>query len=157
MNGAQVSNLCQLLDSLSWVMDERFHVQELVRINEREYAHLYKLHFQDKMDVSYFLDSLPRELPQAPRRLRYISSYRSSLRSLKSVGYIVPKVGRGSISKRHRHSRQIMIRGAPKTGPAASSVPGDRSPEIWKIFEIFCSQVFCRSGGPTFGGIWENF
>ena len=54
MNGAQFSNLCQLLDSLSWVVDERIHVQELAGINEDDYSHLCRLHFQDKIDVSIF-------------------------------------------------------------------------------------------------------
>ena len=62
---------------------------ELAGLNEDDYTHIYRLHFQDKMDVSIFPDPPPSKLPQAPRRLRYISSYRSSLRSLKSVGYIV--------------------------------------------------------------------
>ena len=125
-----MSNFCQLLNSLSWVVDERIHIQELAGLNEDDYTHMYRLHFQDKMDVSIFPDPPPSKLPQAPRRLRYISSYRSSLRSLKSVGYIVLQVGRGSISKHHRPNRHIRIRGAPETGPAASSVPGDQSPEI---------------------------
>ena len=82
------------------------------------------------MDVSIFAGSLPRKLPQAPRRLRYISSYRNSMRSLKSVGYIVTQVGQGSMFKRHRPKRQIKTRGAPETGSAVSSMPGDQSPEI---------------------------
>ena len=53
MNGQQVSNLCQLLDSLSWVVDER--IQELAGINEDDYTHFYRLHFQDKMDLSIIL------------------------------------------------------------------------------------------------------
>ena len=111
-------------------MDERVHIQELAELNEDDYNSIYRVHFQDKMDVSIFLGPPPSKLPQAPRRLRYISSYRSSLRSLKSVGYVVPRVGQGSISKRHRPKRQIRIRGASETGPAVSSVPGDQSSEI---------------------------
>ena len=130
LNGQKVSNLCWLLDSLSWVVDERVHIQELAGLNEDDYTHIYREHFQNKMDVSIFSDPPPSKLPQAPRRLRYISSYRSSLRSLKSVGYISPRVGRGRISKHNRHNRQIRIGGAPKSGPSASFMPGDRSPEI---------------------------
>ena len=102
LNGQQVSNLCQLLDSLSWVVDERVHIQELAGLNEFDYTGIYREHFCHKMDVSIFSSPPPSKLPQAPRRLRYISSYRSSLRSLKSIEYVVPKVGRGSISKHHR-------------------------------------------------------
>ena len=78
LTGEKVSNICWLLDSLSWVVDERVHIQELAGLNEDDYTHIYRLHFQDKMDVSIFPDPPPSKLPQAPRRLRYISSYRSS-------------------------------------------------------------------------------
>ena len=36
------------------------------------------------------------------------------MRSLKSVGYIVPQAGRGSISKHYRPKRQIRTRGVLK-------------------------------------------
>ena len=82
------------------------------------------------MDASIFMDFPPKKLPPAPKRLRYISSYRSSLRSLKSVEYSVPQVGQGSMFKRYRLKKQIRTRGAPKTGTAESQLPGDQSPEI---------------------------
>ena len=112
------------------MLDERVHIQERAGLNENDYTAVYREHFQNKMDISIFSNPSPRKLPQAPRRLHYISSYRSSLRSLKSVGYILPRVGRGSISKHHRPNRQIRIRGAHKSGPSASSMPGDQSPKI---------------------------
>ena len=47
MNGAQVSNLCQLLDSLSWILDEKNHIQELAGISREEYTVMYKLYLGD--------------------------------------------------------------------------------------------------------------
>ena len=134
MNGGQVSNLCQLLDSLSWVMDERIHVQELARINEDDYTKMYRLHFQDEMDVSIFPDSPPSKLPQAPKRKKMrnisISSYRSSLRSLRTLGNAFPQVGQGSTFKRYRPKRQIRTRVAPRIGTVESQLSRDQSPEI---------------------------
>ena len=123
--GNKVSNICWLLDSLSWVVDERVTIQRNAGLNENDYMAAYRQHFRNKMDISIFSNPSPRKLPQAPRRLHYISSYRSSLRSLHSVGYIPVRTGRGRFS-----SGQIRIGGAPKSGPSASSKPGDRSPEI---------------------------
>ena len=134
MNGALVSNLCQLLDSLSWVLDERIHIQELEGISEGDYTSMYKLYLSNKIDVSIFLDFSPTKLPQAPRRKRirgiYISSYRSSLKSLKTVGYTVPQAGQGSTFKCYRLKKQIRTRGAPRIGTAESQLPRDQSPEI---------------------------
>ena len=130
LSGNQVSHLCQLLDSLSWVVDERVHIQELAGLNEFDYLGIYREHFCHKMDISIFDSPPPSKLPPAPRRLRYISSYRRSLGSLKSVGYVVPRVGQGSVSKRHRPKRQIRTRGVPETEPASPSLLGDQSPEI---------------------------
>ena len=108
----------------------RVHIQELAGLNEFDYLGLYREHFRHKMDISIFDSPPPSKLPPAPRRLRYISSYRRSLGSLKSVGYVVPRVGQGSISRRHRPKRQIRTRGVPETEPASPSLLGDQSPEI---------------------------
>ena len=68
INGAQVSNLCQLLDSLSWFLNERIHIQELAGISGGDYTAMYKPYLSDKMDTSIFPDSPPIKLPQAPKR-----------------------------------------------------------------------------------------
>ena len=59
-----------MLDSLSQVVDEIIHIQELAGISGGDYAAMYKLLFSDKMDTSIFPDSLPNKLPQAPKRKR---------------------------------------------------------------------------------------
>ena len=99
LSGTQLSALCQLLDSLSWIIDEKIHIQELAGISGEDYTAMYKLFLSDKMDVSIFLDSPPKKLPQAPRRRKWrntsVSSYRSSLRSLRTPGNAFPAKGRG--------------------------------------------------------------
>ena len=62
------------MDSFSWVVDERVHIQELAGLNESDYLEVYREHFRGRMDISVF-DSPPSKLPLAPKRLRYISSY----------------------------------------------------------------------------------
>ena len=130
LNANQVTHLCQLMDSFSWVVDERVHIQELAGLNESDYLEVYREHFRGRMDISVFDSPPPSKLPPAPKRLRYISSYRRSLGSLKSVGYVVPRVGQGSISKRHRPTRQIRTRGVSETEPMSPSLLGDQYPEI---------------------------
>ena len=130
LNANQVTHLCQLMDSFSWVVDERVHIQELAGLNESDYLEVYKEYFRGRMDISVFDSPPPSKLPPAPKRLRYISSYRRSLGSLKSVGYIVPRVGQGSISKRHRPKRQIRTRDVSDSEPMSPSLLGDQSPEI---------------------------
>ena len=72
MNGYQVCNLCQLLDSFFWILDEKIHIQELAGISGDDYTAMYKLFLSDKMDTSIFPDSPPKKLPQAPRRRKWI-------------------------------------------------------------------------------------
>ena len=118
MNGNQVSNLCQLLDSLSWILDEKNHVQDLAGISGNDYTEMYKLFLGDKMDTSIFPDSPPIKLPQASKRRKWrnfsVSSYRSSLRSLRTLGNAHPQVDQGSTSKRHRPKRHTRTRNTPK-------------------------------------------
>ena len=84
---------------------------------------MYMFFLSDKMDVSIFLDSPPRKLPQAPRRRwrsTSVSSYRSNLRSLRTRGNASPQVGQGSTFKRYRLKKQIRTRGAPRIGEEQS-------------------------------------
>ena len=79
-------------------------------------------YLSDKMDMSIFPDSLPIKLPQAPKKN---ISYRSSLRSLKTVSNTIPQVSQGSTFKRYRSKRQIRTRGALRFGTAESWLPRD--------------------------------
>ena len=119
----KVSNICFLLENLSWLVDERVTIQRNAGSNENDYLAIYRSHFQDKMDTSVFSDPTLRKLPQAPKWLRYISSYRSSLRSLHSVGHI--RTARGRFSRCHRPKGQIRIGGVPKSELSASFQPRD--------------------------------
>ena len=127
--GDKVSNICFFLENLSWLVDERVSVQRSAGSHKSDYLAIYRSHFSNKMDISVFSDPKPKKLPQAPKRLRYISSYRSSLRSLRYVGRI--KTARGRFSRRYRPKGQARIGDAPKLEKAASSQPREQSPEIW--------------------------
>ena len=103
-------------------------------ISGDDYIEMHKLYLGNKMDTSIFPDSLPNKLPQGPKRklMRgiHISSYRSSLRFLKTVGNTIPQAGQGSTFKYYRPKRHIIIRGAPRFGTAESQLPRDQSPDI---------------------------
>ena len=63
-----MSNLCQLLESFSWMLDEKAHIQELAGISGEDYINMYRLYLGDRMDASILPDSPSSELPQAPKR-----------------------------------------------------------------------------------------
>ena len=102
-------------------LNERIHIQKLAGISGGVCTILCNPYLSDKMDTSIFPDSLPIKLPQAPTRN---ISYRSSLRSLKTVGNTIPQVGQGSTFKHYRPKRQMRTR----IGTAESQLPGDQSP-----------------------------
>ena len=126
--GDKVSNICFLLENLSWLVDERVSVQRSAGSHKSDYLAIYRSHFSNKMDISVFLDPKPKKLPLVPKRFQYISSYRSSLRSLHCVGHI--RAARGRFSRRHRPIGQARIGNAPRAETAASSSPREQSPEI---------------------------
>ena len=113
---------------------QKIHIQELAGISGEDYTAMYKLFLSDKMDVSIFPDSPPKKLPQAPRRRKWrntsVSSYRSSLRSLRTLGNAFPQVGQGSTSKHYRPKRHTRTKKAPKGRGVASQPPREQSPEI---------------------------
>ena len=126
--GDKVSNICFLLENLSWLVDERVSVQQSAGSHKSDYLAIYRSHFSHKMDISVFSDPKPKKLPQAPKRLRYISSYRSSLRSLRFVGHI--RTARGRFSRCHRPIGQARTGDASRAETAASSYPREQFPQI---------------------------
>ena len=68
LSGDQLSTLCQLLDSLCWIVDEKVHIQQLAGVSGVSYTIIYKFCLQDRINVSIVPDSPPRKLPQAPKR-----------------------------------------------------------------------------------------
>ena len=150
-----MSNLCQLLDSLFWILDEKNHIQELAGISGEDYTAMYKLFLSDKMDTSIIPDSLPKKFPQAPRRSIWrntsVSSYSRSLRSLRSPGNAFPQVGQGSTSKRHRPKRHTRARNAPKNGGQHLSFLGKISRDLINLL-IYFLQTFQK---PSFSIFWQ--
>ena len=115
MTGQQVSNLCQLLESFSWMLDKKVHIQELAGISGEDYINMYRLHLGDRMDASILPDSLPGKLPQAPKSIilrgTKISSYWRRFGSIKFSS--TKKVHLGRTIKRNRPKKVIRIKGAP--------------------------------------------
>ena len=123
-----MSNICYLLDLLSWVVDERVSIQRSAGSHKSDYLAIYRSHFENKMDISVFSNHKPKKLPLAPKRFRHISSYRSSLRSLRCVGRI--RAAWGRFSRRHRPIGQAKVGNASMTETSSSSYPREQSPEI---------------------------
>ena len=103
-------------------LNKRLHIQKLAGISGGVYTILCNPYLSDKMDTSIFPDSLPIKLPQAPKKNK---SYRSSLRSLKTVSNTIPQFSQGNTFKRYRPKRQIRARGAPGFRTAESWLPRD--------------------------------
>ena len=96
--GQKVSNICYLLDQLSWIVGERAAVQKEAGANKSDYLAIYRTHFANKMDLSVF-GPPPRRFSKTPRR-KFVSSYRRSLGSLQYVGHV--KATRGRNSRRYK-------------------------------------------------------
>ena len=56
----KVSNICYLLDHLSWVVDKRVSIQRSAGSHKSDYLAIYRSHFENKMDISVFSDSKPK-------------------------------------------------------------------------------------------------
>ena len=124
--GKTVSNICYLLEQLSWIVGERAAVQREAGSHKTDYLAIYRTHFAGRMDMSVF-DPQPRRFPQAPKRL-YVSSYRRSLGSLRYVSHV--KAARGRISRRHRPIRRKRAGNAGRAETSASFCFRVQSPEI---------------------------
>ena len=126
--GNTVSNICYLLEHLSWLVDKRVSVQKSAGSHKSDYLAIYRSHFVNKMDISVFSDPQPKKLPSAPKRFHHISSYRSSLRSLRYVGHI--RAVRGRFSRRHRPIGQARVGNTSMTDTSSSSYSREQSRKI---------------------------
>ena len=114
--GQKVSNICYLLDQLSWIVGERAAVQKAAGEHKSDYLAIYRTHFANKMDLSVFGPPL-RKVPKTPRR-KFVSSYRRSLGSLQYVGHV--KAARGWNSRRYKLTQRKRAGGVVGTKVDAS-------------------------------------
>ena len=114
--GQKVSNICYLLDQLSWIVGERAAVQKEAGANKSDYLAIYRTHFANKMDLSVF-GPPPRRFSKTPRR-KFVSSYRRSLGSLQYVGHV--KATRGRNSRRYKLTQRKRAGGVAGTEVDAS-------------------------------------
>ena len=114
--GQKVSNICYLLDQLSWIVGERAAVQKAAGEHKSDYLAIYRTHFANKMDLSVFGSPL-RKVPKTPRR-KFVSSYRRSLGSLQYVGHV--KAARGWNSRRYKLTQRKRAGGVVGTKVDAS-------------------------------------
>ena len=124
--GPTVSNICYLLEQLSWIVGERAAVQREAGSHKTDYLAIYRSHFAGRMDLSVF-DLPPRRFPKTPRR-GYVSSYRRSLGSLRYVGHV--RAVRGRIPRRYKLIQRKRVGNAVRTEISASHCFRLKSPEI---------------------------
>ena len=124
--GETVSNICFLLEQLSWIVGERAAVQREAGSHKTDYLAIYRSHFAGRMDLSVF-DLPPRRFPKTPRK-GYVSSYRRSLRSLRYVGHV--RAVRGRIPRRYKLIQRKRVSNAVRTEISATHCFRLKSPAI---------------------------
>ena len=64
LSGDQLSTLHHLLDSLSWLVNEKVYIQQKSEASSAGYEQMYRFAVKDKTNISFFPSSPTRKHPK---------------------------------------------------------------------------------------------